>query len=192
VKKLLFLNACVNRGTSRTLRLGKELISLLKKSDGFYVSELVLEEENIPALTSETLNKRLELSKAEGFSNEIFRYAKQFKEVDCVVIAAPHWDEGFPAILKTYFEAISVMGITFEFLESGAVGLCKAKELYYVTTRGGYTTDEKDLGFSTVAALSKAYGIKETKCISVNGLDFLGNDVESVLMKAIEDLPNKI
>ena len=192
MKKLLFLNACVNRGTSRTLRLGKELISLLKKSDGFDVSELVLEEENIPPLTSETLNKRLELSKAEDFSNEIFRYAKQFKEMDCVVIAAPHWDEGFPAILKTYFEAISVMGITFEFLESGAVGFCKAKKLYYVTTRGGYTADEKDLGFSTVAALSKVYGIKEAKCVSVNGLDFLGNDVENVMQKAIEDLPNKV
>ncbi|ADY55611.1 hypothetical protein Sgly_1301 [Syntrophobotulus glycolicus DSM 8271] len=51
---LLFINACVNRETSRINRLAGELINLLKEKAGYSVTELVLEKENIQALNSET------------------------------------------------------------------------------------------------------------------------------------------
>jgi FMN-dependent NADH-azoreductase len=188
MKKLLFVNACVNRGTSRTYRLSKALISLLEKTHDFDISELALEEENIQALTSNTLNKRFELLKNKDLSNEMFKYANQFKEADCIVIAAPYWDFGFPAMLKNYIEAVSVTGIVYKFGEDGAAGLCKAEKIYYVTTRGGYTSDEKDLGFATVAELSKFYGIKKIKCISANGFGIPSNDHEATLKNAIEAL----
>jgi FMN-dependent NADH-azoreductase len=188
MKKLLFINACVNRGTSRTYRLGNGLISLLKKNDDFEVSELILEDENIQALNSKTLNKRFELQKKQDFSDEMFKYAQKFKEADCIVIAAPYWDFGFPAMLKNYIEAVSVAGFMYKFGEGGATGLCKAEKLYYVTTRGGYIGDSKDLGFAMVAELGKLYGIKEIKCISADGFGIPANDHEAVLKKAIEDL----
>jgi len=188
MKKLLFVNACVNRETSRTCRLSKGLIALLEKSEDFDVSELVLENENIQALNSETLNKRVELQKKQDFSNEMFKYANQFKDADCIIIAAPYWDFGFPAMLKNYIEAVSVTGIMYKFTESGSVGLCKAEKIYYVTTRGGFIGDEKDLGFATIAELSKFYGIKKIKCISADGFGIPANDHEAVLKKAIEDL----
>jgi FMN-dependent NADH-azoreductase len=193
MKKLLFINACVNRGTSRTHRVGKELVSLLKKSDDFDVSELVLEKENIQALTSETLNKKLELAEKNEFSNELFHYANQFKEADCIVIASPYWNFGFPAILKTYIEAVSVPGIVYRYGEDGyPIGLCKAEKIYYVTTRGGYIGDEKDLGYAEIVEIAHQYGIKGTKCIGVDGLDILMNDVETLVKKTLENLPNQI
>jgi FMN-dependent NADH-azoreductase len=193
VKKLLFINACVNRGTSRTYRVGKELVSLLKKSGGFDVCELVLEKENIQALTSETLNKKLELAEKNEFSNELFRYANQFKEADCIVIASPYWNFGFPAILKIYIEAVSVPGIVYRYGEWGyPIGLCKAEKIYYVTTRGGYVGDEKDLGYAAIVEIAQQYGITGTKCIGVDGLDILVNDVEALVKKTLENLPNQI
>jgi FMN-dependent NADH-azoreductase len=192
MKNLLFINACVNRETSRTYRLGKGLISLLKKGGDFEASELALEEEGIQALNSETLNRRFELQKKQDFSDEMFKYAHQFKNADCIVIAAPHWDFGFPAMLKIYIEAVSVAGIMYKFGEGGAAGLCKAEKLYYVTTRGGYVGDSKDLGFATISELGKLYGIKEIKCISADGFGIPSNDHEAALKKAIEDLPGKI
>jgi FMN-dependent NADH-azoreductase len=193
MKKLLFANACINRGKSRTYRIAKELVSLLKKGGDFEVCELVLEKENIQALTSETLNKRFELAGKNEFSNDFFHYANQFREADCIVIAAPYWDFGFPAILKTYIEAVSVPGIVYKYGERGRpIGLCKAEKIYYVTTRGGYIGDEKDLGYATVVDIAHQYGIKGTKCIGVDGFDIPVNDVDTLVKKALENLPNQI
>jgi FMN-dependent NADH-azoreductase len=50
MQKLLFVNACVNRQTSRTYRIGEAFVSLLKRNGDYDVSELVLENENMPAL----------------------------------------------------------------------------------------------------------------------------------------------
>lgn len=145
-----------------------------------------LDEKNIQALTSIILNKRFELSGKEDFSNEMFQYANQFKDADCIVVAAPYRDFGFPAILKTYIEAVSVPGIVYTYGESGRpIGLCKVDKLYYATTRGGYIGDEKDLGFATMMQLGAFYGIKEVKCISVDGFDIPVTGIESAMKKAI-------
>lgn len=193
MKKLLFLNACINIETSRTYRLGKELVSLLQKSGDFDTIELVLEKEYVPALTSETLNKRLALLDKKDFADPMFHYAHQFKDADYIVIAAPYWDFGFPAILKTYIEAVNVPGIAYGYGEGGRPeGMCKAEKIYYVTTRGGFVSDDKDLGYGTIVGLGLYYGIKDIKCISVNALDIPVTDVEAAMNKAIEDLSNKI
>ncbi|MGL4606228.1 MAG: NAD(P)H-dependent oxidoreductase [Eubacteriaceae bacterium] len=193
MKKLLFLNACVNRETSRTYRIAKALISLLQKSDAFEVDELVLEDINIQGLTSETLNKRLELIEKGDFSSEIFGFANQLKEADFIVMAAPHWDFGFPTRLKAYLEATSIIGLLYKFDETGQlIGLCKAENLYYVTTRGGYWGDENDLGFSTIVRFGECCGINKIKCISSEGLDIFTNDPEELVNKTISDLPNLV
>jgi FMN-dependent NADH-azoreductase len=192
MKKLLFVNSCLNRKISRTNRLANELILLLNKGGNFEIAELILEQENILPLVSKTLNEREQLAD-KGLSHKVFDYAKQFREADTIVIAAPHWDFGFPAILKTYIEAISVPNIVFTFGENrNSIGLCKANKLYYVTTRGGYVGDINDLGFGTIAQMGAFYGIKEVKCISVDGCDIANNDIESLFKKAIAELPNKI
>ena len=193
MKKLLFLNACVNRDISRTYRIAKELIALLKKSGDFEITELVLEKENTRFLTSETLNIRNELVDKGDLFNEKFHYANQFKEADCVVIAAPYWDFGFPAMLKTYIEEVNVRNIVYEYGECGElIGLCKAEKIYYVTTRGGNIGDGNDFGFATMVQLGKFYGIPEVKCISADGFDIPGNDIEALIQKAVDRLPNII
>jgi len=190
-KKLLFVNSCVNRETSRTYRLAKELVFALNKSNDFEVKELVLEEESIQPLTSESLNRRTALLKKGELSDKTFMYANEFRDADCIVISAPYWDFGFPAMLKIYIEAISVSSVVYKYGEGGRpVGLCRAEKLYYVTTRGGYIGDEKDLGFGTMVQLGGFYGINEIKCISADGFDVPVNDRDAILKKAIEGLPN--
>ena len=193
MKKLLLLNACMNRKTSRTYRLCKELITLLNKDNGFEITELILEELNLQALTSETLNIRGELLKKGDLSDESFKYARQFSNADYIVVAAPLWDCGFPGIFKNYVEAISIPGIVSLYEGNGKpTGLCKAEKLYYVTTRGGSNIgDEKDLGFATILGLCKFFGIKDVRCISAEGLDDV-DKVEYIMQKAIEAIPAKL
>ena len=56
-KKLLFVNACVNKSTSRTLRIASRLLELLKES--YVIEELDLEHLDIHPLDSQRLNERL-------------------------------------------------------------------------------------------------------------------------------------
>ena len=150
------------------------------------VNEIVqvnLNEENIPPLDRELLEKRESLLKSGNISDPMFLYAKQFAGADEIVIAAPFWDLSFPAILKAYMEQITVSGITFEYVNGRPNGLCKAKRLIYVTTSGGPIF--VDFGYEYIKALAKNfYGIGETKAYRAMNLDVNMIAAEDVLKKA--------
>jgi FMN-dependent NADH-azoreductase len=90
----------------------------------------------------------------------------------------------FPAVVKLYFESVTVSGLTFVYGENGIPkGLCSAKKLIYVTTSGGPIIH--NFGYEYVAALAKSfYGIKEVKFISAQGLDIKGADADMIMQKA--------
>lgn len=66
--KLLFVNACVNRATSRTLKLARGVIEAMQTQEPFEVTEIVLEEEKLAPLTTESLNARQALEQKGGNS----------------------------------------------------------------------------------------------------------------------------
>ena len=114
----------------------------------------------------------------------MFDYANAVAQADMLVIAAPYWDMSFPSTLKIFFEAASVVGITFAYAEDGTpVGLCQAQDMYYVTTSGGYI-GECNFGFEYVNALCKLYGIEHSHFVSAQGLDMEGADVEAIMAQA--------
>lgn len=176
----LYINACV-RPNSRTNELAQ---SVLKRLDG-YINEVRLFDENLPLLDLSLLKKRDQFVQKGDFSDAMFGYAKKFAEADRIVIAAPYWDLLFPAVLRTYLEAITVTGITFCYTPEGyPKGLCKAKQLIYVTTAGG-PIGERNFGFEYVKELSTTfYGIPDVQCIAAEGLDIAGADVKAILEKA--------
>ena len=126
--------------------------------------------------------------KNKDFSNDIFELAKQFVDADVIVLATPYWDLMFPAVVKNYFENITVNGLTFAYSENGIpYGLCKAKRLIYVTTSGGPII--YNFGFDYVSALAKNfYGIKEVCCIKAEGLDVYGANVAKIIEDAKQSI----
>lgn len=161
----LFINACV-RENSRTLKIAKTII---EKSNMDYV-EIKLDEENLKPLNSSLLIHRESLLKSKNLDNEMFKYAQQFAAAENIIIAAPYWDLGFPALLKIYLENICVPNITFKYTENGPAGLCKAKSLTYVTTAGGKII--ADYGYSYIKSLANSlFGITNTICIKAENLD---------------------
>lgn len=162
---VLFINACV-REKSRTMVLARDFLNRFNDE----VTELNLENEGVLPLDRELLKKRENLIASEAFDDEIFRYARQFATADEIVIAAPFWDLGFPALLKIYIEAITVSGITFRYNEGIPQGFCKAKKLTYITTSGGPIYD--DFGYAYIKALARNfYGISDVECIRAENLD---------------------
>ena len=89
MKKLLFVNACVNRETSRSLKLARGVIEAMQAEEPFEVTEVVLEGEKIAPLTSKTLNARQKLAEEGRLDDAAFARARQFRDADRIVIAAP-------------------------------------------------------------------------------------------------------
>ncbi len=164
---ILFVNACV-RKNSRTLELARPILAKFPQDE---IEEVNLEKEEILPLKRESLDFRSELVSKGDYSNEIFKYAKQFAKAEEIVIAAPFWDMSFPAILKIYFENVSVSGLTFYYNEQNeAVGLCKAKKITYVTTAGGKIYYNG--GFEYVKGLCKnLFGIQKYEFVAKENLD---------------------
>ena len=179
MSKILFINACV-RPSSRTLELAKHVLSKLSGR----VEEVKLYNEQLLPLGLEEMELRDKSSKSKDFSHSLFSNAKQFANAGTIVIATPYWDLSFPAVLKSYFENITVNGLTFYYGENGIpYGLCKAKKLIYVTTSGGPII--YNFGFDYVSALAKNfYGINDVQLVKAEGLDIYGADVSSIIKKA--------
>ena len=174
--KILFINACV-RPNSRTLELAKCVLDKLSGK----VEEVNLYSEELLPLNLNELELREKSAKSKDFSDDVFSLAKQFASAETIVIAAPYWDLMFPAVLKCYFEKITVNGLTFAYGKNGIPqGLCKGKRLIYVTTSGGPITC--NFGYDYVTALAKNfYGINQVQCVKAEGLDVYGADVLTIM-----------
>lgn len=178
--KILFINACP-RPQSRTYELAQHVLG---KLDG-QIEELRLYDEQILPLDMESMQLRDSCVRAGDLSAPILRYAKQFAESDTIVVAAPYWDLLFPAVVRAYFEAVTITGITFKYSPEGfPIGLCKAKKLIYVTTAGG-PIGEYNFGFDYIKALAQLYyGIPEVTCFTAEFLDIIGADVTGIMNSA--------
>lgn len=189
MSKLLFINACPRGKDSRTLFLCHKVLDQIKETNcDIEIEEIKLYKEKLSLLDHQQVQKRDDLLMNQQFDDPMFDYANQLAQADIVVIGAPYWDLSFPAALKIYLEQTSVVGITFKYEEDGhPKGLCKAHELYYVTTSGGYI-GEYNFGFNYVEAIGQLYGIAHSHFISAEGLDIVEMDEEKILLEAIENL----
>ena len=183
MEKILFINACI-RPNSRTLELANHVLEKLSGK----VEEVKLSQQNLAPLSLKELQLRDVCAKNKDFSSHAFNLSKQFASSDVIVIAAPYWDLMFPAIVKNYFENVTVNGLTFAYGENGIpYGLCRAKKLIYVTTSGGPIVH--NFGFDYVNALAKNfYGIGEVVCVKAEGLDVYGANVKKIIEQAKNSL----
>lgn len=178
----LFINACV-REESRTRRLAGCLLDRL----GGESEELRLETVDFPKTDEAFLRRRDALIAKGRFDDPSFALARQFAAAERIVIAAPYWDLSFPAALKQYIEHINVLGITFRYTPEGRPqGLCKAAQLFYVTTAGGAFVPEA-FGFGYIKALAQSfYGIADVRLVQAAGLDIDGADAEEILLDVMQ------
>ncbi|MBO7318717.1 MAG: NAD(P)H-dependent oxidoreductase [Clostridia bacterium] len=184
MNNILYINACC-RENSRTNELAQHLLGSLSGN----IQSVNLYEENIRPLDAELLSKRDKLLKSGKTDDDFFSLARQFASADTIVIAAPYWDLMFPSILKVYLENITVCGVTFCYSDKGIPqSLCKAKNLYYVTTAGGFI-GENNFGFDYIKALATVFfGIGNVRFFSAEGLDIYCADVDDIMKKTKENM----
>lgn len=159
---------------------------LLNKLSGKII-EVNLEKEMIQPLNKESLEKCENLSLANDFSDDMFKYAHQFKEADILAIAAPFADLSFPSMLKIYFEAVTINGLTFHYTSQGfPEGLTNIKKIIYITTAGG-PIGEYTLGYDYLKALCNLmFSINDITCHSAEMLDIIDTHEDSILNDTIK------
>jgi len=182
----LFVDCCIRRQDSRTARLADAFLQALPAGESY--ERLDLTEERLQYFEGAYFLQREALLARGETDHPRFRYARQFAQADWIVIAAPFWDLAFPALLKVYIEQISVDGITFSSSAEGLRGLCRARKLIFLTTRGGfYTGDPMEMGSRYLDALHTFFGIGSYRCIAADGMDVAGFDAEGSLHSAMAE-----
>ncbi|MBK5252899.1 MAG: NAD(P)H-dependent oxidoreductase [Peptostreptococcaceae bacterium] len=175
----LYINACVHVGEgSRTKELAEYY---LMHTSGDYET-IDISDGKLSGLDVDELDKRNILEETGDFSDHIFDYAKKMAKADEIIIAAPYWDLSYPAVLKAFLERTFVRGITFIYEGNKQVGLCKAEELVFITTSGGFIGENNYSG-DYIKGVSEFFGIKEFEQYQAEGLDIIGRDVKEILEK---------
>ena len=186
--RLLFVDSCISqRGDqSRTrARANAFLETFLETHPGTQVERVALEQMNLRPFDERMLNERAALAKAGDFRAPVFDLARQFREADAVLVAAPFWDLSFPAMLRIYIEHISVVGLTYHYDAEGCHGDCRAATLTYLTS-GGDAEQAESLGILHWKQLSSMFGIPRFDDVFASGLDLDPGKAEELVAAACQ------
>ena len=104
-------------------------------------------------------------------SNELI---SELKQADIVTIGSPMHNFSISAHLKTYFDQIARVGVTFEYTENGPRGLLDNKKVLVITSRGGNysnpATAALDHQEPYIRTLLKFIGISEVDFVHLQGV----------------------
>lgn len=181
MESLVVINACM-REESRTQKILDGLLGVLGKK--YNIEIIDLSSLNISWIGEKDLKDR-----DNGYVPEEFvSMSKKVANADRLVIAAPFWDMSFPSVLKVFFENISLFNITFTSNQAECTGLCKAKKVLYITTRGMNikTGDPLEQATPYIKALSKLWGLGELYVVSAQNMDYSSqNEIDCKIETAI-------
>ena len=177
--KLIIIDSCM-REESRTrviLDAAKDVLSARYDIETIDVNAI-----GLPPVTPQMLKERT----SGNVPEKTVALARKIASADRIVIAAPFWDMSFPAVLKAFFENMSLYNVTFTDDGTTCTGLCKCRKVLYITTRGMDipTGDFRDQGSSYLKALSSLWGLGVVITVAAWNLDYM--PVEKVVGKVRE------
>ena len=185
--QVLLIDACPRpQGISRSRRLGEAFLDALRvQHPQMQLEVLRLDEMQLAPLTGEMEARRSMLIDAGRLDDDMFAPARSFASAELIVVCAPYWDFAFPASLKTLIEHVCVRTLTFTYVNDRPVGLCRAENLVYLTSAGGYIGENNWGGDYLRAVTGGLLGVKRFHQISAEGLDCAAADPETIMKDAI-------
>lgn len=168
MKKLVVIDACIRGNESRTRRIAEPILEALAKR--YEITRFDLTQMPMEPLTPATYAER-----AAGQVPEwAVEASKTVAAADRIVVVAPFWDMSFPAVLKVFFEHISLFDITFTDNGRSCVGKCKCEKVMYITSRGMNipTGDAREQGSSYLHALSELWDLGPILTVAAWNMDY--------------------
>ena len=184
MKKLLYIDASIRDGDSRTKRIAEPIVKALE--DRYDVQRYVLNDMKLEIVQKELICKRL-----NGIIDPtVMEWAETVRDADRIVIAAPFWDMSIPAALKNFIELCSILDVTFKTNDKTCYGNCKAEKLLFITTRGMDipTGDVREQATSYLKALSWLWGIGPMEVVAAQNMDYASEEeIEQKICQAIDE-----
>lgn len=168
--KLVVINACVRQGDSRTLKIAEPVIGVL--AERFETVRYDLPEmEGVVPLTPALFAAR----GAGDVPAWAAAAAREIASADRILIAAPFWDMGIPAVLKAFFEQTSLFDVTFTDDGTTCVGLCRSPKVLFITTRGMDipTGDAREQATPYLRALGTLWNFGELTTVAARNMDYV-------------------
>lgn len=186
--RVLFVNAAF-RPESRTYELAKHYLKRYKHDT---IQTVELGSIDLLPMNRKLLAIYQRAVASRTYDHPMFDLAKQFRDADEIVIAAPFWNYSVPAILHSYLELACTQGIQFDMDDTGNYySMCKARKLTYITTAGGEIPEE-DHGFGYIASLADMFfGIEDLHYYKAECLDVYGIDTKQILENVKKEMDLK-
>lgn len=184
MKKLLYIDACIRNGESRTKRIATPIVEALEEK--YEVDTLTLNELKLEVVQEELIGKR----NSGDIDPVVMAWAEKVRDADRIVIAAPFWDMSIPAALKVFLELCSIFDVTFKSNDKTCYGNCKAEKMLFITTRGMdiATGDVLEQATSYLKALSWLWGIGPLQVVAAQNMDYVSEEeIEKKIKVAIEE-----
>ena len=182
MKKLLYIDACIRNGESRTKRIATPIIEALKEK--YEVTTIVLNDLKLEVVQEGLITKR----NSGIIDPMVMSWAELVRDADRIVIAAPFWDMSIPAALKVFLELCSIFDVTFKSNDKTCYGNCKAEKMLFITTRGMdiETGDVLEQASSYLKALSWLWGIGPLQVVAAQNMDYVSEqEIEEKIKTAI-------
>ncbi|MFD1393800.1 FMN-dependent NADH-azoreductase [Lacticaseibacillus jixianensis] len=107
----------------------------------------------------------------------------QFKAADKIIIANPMWNLGIPTKLKSWIDAITVVGQTFRYTATGHIALLPGKKVMHIQAAGGKYAGQ-DPATQYVHAALEYLGSETVIDLPVEGMDHFPDQAQAIVAAA--------
>lgn len=187
MEKLIIIDSCMREDSRTRIIMEAAKEALISRYD---IETIDVNALGLPPVTPEILKERT----SGRVPEETLAIARKITDADRIVVAAPFWDMSFPAVLKAFFENMSLYNVTFTDDGTTCTGLCECGKVLYITTRGMDipTGDFRDQGSSYLKALSSLWRLGEVITVAAWNLDYLTEEKVALKIRETVDIVRKI
>jgi FMN-dependent NADH-azoreductase len=168
---VLQINSSARQDHSNTRIIGQYLVDSL----GEPVIHRDLAQQPLPPISAQDLiavhgsseDQRASLQTQLSLSAQLI---DELKSADTLVLGAPMYNFGIPAVLKQWIDTICRAGVSFKYTEQGPVGLLDIKQAFIITASGG-TPVGSDMDFASryLELICRFIGVGEVFHIDASG-----------------------
>ncbi|MFV0557343.1 MAG: NAD(P)H-dependent oxidoreductase [Enterococcus sp.] len=108
---------------------------------------------------------------------------EQFLAADKLIITNALWNLNIPTRLKAWMDTIMQAGKTFQYTETGPVGLITGKKAIHIQSSGGQYKGQ-DFASQYVRNILGFIGIVDTKQVVIEGIDHHPEHAQEILAEA--------
>ena len=113
----------------------------------------------------------------------------ELKRADVLVVGAPLYNFGIPAVLKAWIDMIARARLTFRYTDQGPVGLLTGKKAYLVVATGGVPVDSKaDFATPYLRHALRFVGISDISVVEADRINQRGEVALEAARLQIADL----